>query len=132
MSQLHLFTLTLFQRSFCPSRPRDEYIATILKPETWGGAIELAILSAHYKTEISSIDVETGRIDRFEPPSGTESGNRWVVMQSSSKVLIECHFLRCILVYSGIHYDAATLSPTKDAPPDFHQTVFPIVSSIDS
>jgi ubiquitin thioesterase OTU1 len=91
-------------------RPRDEYIATILKPETWGGAIELAILSAHYKTEISSIDVETGRIDRFEPPSGTESGNR------------------CILVYSGIHYDAATLSPTKDAPPDFHQTVFPIMS----
>ena len=35
---------------------------------------------------------------------------------------------RCIVVYSGIHYDAATLSPIKDAPPDFHQTVFPIVS----
>jgi ubiquitin thioesterase OTU1 len=33
-------------------------------------------------------------------------------------------------VYSGIHYDAATLSPIKDAPPDFHQTVFPIVSSV--
>jgi len=91
-------------------RPRDEYITTILKPATWGGAIELTILSAHYNTEISSIDVETGRIDRFEPPSGKESGNR------------------CILVYSGIHYDAATLSPIKDAPPDFHQTVFPIVS----
>lgn len=58
------------------SRPRDEYIATILKPATWGGAIELSILSAHYNTEISSIDVETGRIDRFEPPSGKASGNR--------------------------------------------------------
>jgi len=92
-------------------RPRDEYIATILKPQTWGGAIELTVLSSHYNTEISSIDVETGRIDRFEPPSGKESGNR------------------CVLVYSGIHYDAATLSPMRDAPPDFHQTLFPIVSA---
>lgn len=91
-------------------RPRDEYIQTILKPATWGGAIELTILAVHYATEICSVDVETGRIDRFEPPSGNESGNR------------------CVLVYSGIHYDAATLSPIKDAPPDFHQTVFPIVS----
>lgn len=58
------------------SRPRDEYIATILKPASWGGAIELSVLSAHYKTEISSIDVETGRVDRFEPSSGNESGSR--------------------------------------------------------
>jgi len=90
--------------------PCDEYIKTILKPATWGGAIELAILSAHYNTEISSVDVETGRIDKFEPPSEKASGNR------------------CVLMYSGIHYDAATLSPIKDAPLDFHQTVFPIVS----
>ncbi|KZP19562.1 OTU-domain-containing protein [Athelia psychrophila] len=93
------------------SRPRDEYIATILKPASWGGAIELSVLSAHYKTEISSIDVETGRVDRFEPSSGNESGSR------------------CILIYSGIHYDAATLSPIKDAPADFHQTVFPIMTA---
>jgi len=92
-------------------RPRDEYITTILKPASWGGAIELSVLSAHYKTEISSIDVETGRVDRFEPSSGNESGNR------------------CILIYSGIHYDAATLSPIKDAPADFHQTVFPIMTA---
>jgi ubiquitin thioesterase OTU1 len=95
-------------------RPREEYIATILKHNTWGGAIELAVLSTYYNTEISSIDVETGRIDRFEPLSGRESGNR------------------CVLVYSGIHYDAATLSPIKDAPPDFHQTLFPIVSADNS
>ncbi|KAF7965264.1 hypothetical protein HWV62_44715, partial [Athelia sp. TMB] len=92
-------------------RPRDEYIATILKPASWGGAIELSILCAHYNTEISSIDVETGRVDRFEPPAGKESGNR------------------CILIYSGIHYDAATLSPIKDAPAEFHQTVFPIMAA---
>lgn len=33
---------------------------------------------------------------------------------------------RCILVYSGIHYDALSLSPTPDAPPSFHTTVFPV------
>lgn len=64
------------------SRPRDEYISTILKPATWGGAIELSVLAAHYNTEISSIDVETGRIDRFEPTSGEGSGNRWVLFVS--------------------------------------------------
>ncbi|EGN93271.1 hypothetical protein SERLA73DRAFT_189819 [Serpula lacrymans var. lacrymans S7.3] len=91
--------------------PRDQYIATILKPSTWGGAIELSVLAKHYATEIASVDVETGRIDRFEPPTDMQSGNR------------------CILVYSGIHYDAASLSPMEDAPPEWHQTVFPIVAA---
>ena len=30
-----------------------------------------------------------------------------------------------MLVYSGIHYDAATVAPILDAPDDFHQTVVP-------
>lgn len=56
--------------------PREQYIATILKPSTWGGAIELGILAKHFNTEIASIDVETGRIDRFSPAGGT--GDRLV------------------------------------------------------
>lgn len=92
---------------FTYRHPREQYIQTILKPVSWGGAIELAILASHYNTEIASIDVETGRIDRFTPTSGPASN-------------------RCILVYSGIHYDAATLAPMLDAPSDFHQTMFPI------
>ena len=87
------------------SRPREEYISTILKPSSWGGAIELSILAKYYSTEIASVDVETGRIDKFSPPTNNDSGNR------------------CILVYSGIHYDAATVTPMLDAPDDFHQTV---------
>ncbi|KAI6118850.1 hypothetical protein EV401DRAFT_2072001 [Pisolithus croceorrhizus] len=78
--------------------PRDKYISTILSPSTWGGAIELGVLADHFGTEITSIDVETGRIDR------------------------------CILIYSGIHYDAATLSPMVGAPAEWDQTVFPIMS----
>lgn len=89
------------------SRPRDEYIKTIVQPASWGGAIELSILAKYYSTEIASVDVETGRIDKYNPPPESDSGNR------------------CILVYSGIHYDAATIAPLLEAPEDFHQTVIP-------
>jgi ubiquitin thioesterase OTU1 len=86
----------------------QKYIETISKPSSWGGAIELGILAAHFGTEIDSIDVETGRIDKFTPPEGFTPENR------------------CLLIYSGIHYDAVTLAPMKDAPADWHQTVFPV------
>ncbi|PFH54217.1 hypothetical protein AMATHDRAFT_186029 [Amanita thiersii Skay4041] len=92
--------------------PPESYIATIKKPTTWGGAIELGILAAHYQTEIASIDVETGRIDKFSPPFGGSA-------------------MRCVLIYSGIHYDAATMAPMPDAPSEWHQTVFPISSMDD-
>lgn len=67
------------------------YTSKILNKNAWGGAIELAILSAHYRTEICSIDVQSGRVDRFG-----ESEN---------------YPNRIFLVYSGIHYDALTVSP---------------------
>jgi ubiquitin thioesterase OTU1 len=87
----------------------SSYIATITKPSTWGGAIELGILANHYRTEIASIDVETGRVDHFTPPDANNGG------------------MRCVIVYSGIHYDAATVAPMLGAPSDWHQTVFPVV-----
>ena len=40
------------------------YRARMLEMDTWGGAIELSILSDIYKVEISSIDVKV-----FAPPS---------------------------------------------------------------
>ncbi|KAI0263366.1 hypothetical protein BC834DRAFT_971360 [Gloeopeniophorella convolvens] len=83
-------------------RPRDDYIRTILSPNSWGGAIELTILAAHYGAEIASIDVETGRVDRFG--AGRTRG---------------------LLVYSGIHYDAAVLAPAPGAPPEFCASVVP-------
>ncbi|KAF8480597.1 hypothetical protein JB92DRAFT_3040838 [Gautieria morchelliformis] len=87
-------------------RPREQYIATILNPNSWGGAIELSIFSRHYRAEIASIDIETGRIDRFGENSSYAS--------------------RVILLYSGIHYDATSLAPTPGAPLDFHETLFPV------
>ncbi|VDC06647.1 unnamed protein product [Peniophora sp. CBMAI 1063] len=87
-------------------RPPEEYIRVITSKDSWGGAIELSILASYYSTEIASIDVETGRIDNFTPTSGVSSGN-------------------CVLlIYSGIHYDAAILKPALDVPDDFSTTVF--------
>ncbi|KAL1742389.1 hypothetical protein HDZ31DRAFT_43352 [Schizophyllum fasciatum] len=87
-----------------------KYIATITKPATWGGAIELTVLARHFGVEIASVDVETGRVDRFAPAG-----------EGSAET-------RCVLVYSGIHYDAASVAPMLDAPDEWHQTVFPIRS----
>lgn len=67
---------------------------------------ELSIFSRHYCAEIASIDIETGRVDRFGEDSSYAS--------------------RVILLYSGIHYDATSLAPTSGAPPDFHETLFPV------
>ncbi|CDZ97332.1 histone deacetylase 3 [Phaffia rhodozyma] len=85
-------------------RSPEAYISTILKPTSWGGAIELSIFSTHYKTEIASVDISSGRIDRFGEGQYSQ---------------------RCVLVYSGIHYDCALLSPTPQIDdPGFCETVF--------
>ena len=86
----------------------DEYCRWIQTEYSWGGFIELNILSTHFGVEICSIDVQTLRIDRFNEGKPT----------------------RCILVYSGIHYDTVALSPSEPpyrhtfAPPEFDTTVF--------
>ncbi|CAE6460547.1 unnamed protein product [Rhizoctonia solani] len=87
---------------------RESYMGAISKDSTWGGAIELSVFSDYFRTEIDSYDVETGRCDKFGEGKYDN---------------------RCILMYSGIHYDAVSLAPTRDAPPDFHTTVFPIDGS---
>ena len=86
----------------------DEYCRWIQTGDAWGGAIELDILSRHFDIEICSIDVQTLRVDHFN--EGRSS--------------------RCILVYSGIHYDTIALSPSDPpyehafAPPEFDTKVF--------
>ena len=88
----------------------DDYCRWIQTEDAWGGAIELDILSKHFNVEISSIDVQTLRTDRFN--EGMPE--------------------RCILVYSGIHYDAIALSPsdaphtTAYAPPEFDTKIFDV------
>ncbi|KAF9570550.1 ubiquitin-specific protease otu1 [Mortierella alpina] len=84
-------------------RPRQEYCEWIKRENSWGGAIELAIFSEHFKIEIDSIDVSTNRVDRF----GEGQYNQ-----------------RALVMYSGIHYDAVALTPGLEIPPECDQTHF--------
>ncbi|KAE9369590.1 putative ubiquitin thioesterase otu1 [Stipitochalara longipes BDJ] len=68
----------------------ENYCQWIQTQDAWGGAIELGILAQHFEVEICSIDVQSGRVDKYNEGALT----------------------RCILVYSGIHYDTIVSSPS--------------------
>jgi ubiquitin thioesterase OTU1 len=89
-------------------QPPDDYCRWIKNETSWGGAIEISILSKHFDVEICSIDLGNLRVDRFN-----EGQSR-----------------RCFLVYSGIHYDTITLSPGENVSPEFDTTVFPASDSL--
>ncbi|KFX92332.1 hypothetical protein V490_05431 [Pseudogymnoascus sp. VKM F-3557] len=90
------------------NRAPDDYCRWIQTEDAWGGAIELAILAKHFNVEVCSIDVQSLRIDRYN--------------ESAS--------IRCILVYSGIHYDTIVQSPSDpphtiaDNPPELDKRVW--------
>ncbi|KAF1843613.1 OTU-domain-containing protein [Cucurbitaria berberidis CBS 394.84] len=77
-------------------RSPDDYCKWISYSDSWGGGIELSILSQEFDIEIASINVQDLRVDRFN-----EGKPR-----------------RCILVYSGIHYDTIAFVPHGVSPLD--------------
>ncbi|WPG97320.1 OTU-domain-containing protein [Acrodontium crateriforme] len=94
----------LYTRGLLEKEP-SEYCRWIQRVDSWGGGIELSILSQHFDIEICSINVQDTRIDRFNEGKST----------------------RCILVYSGIHYDVCALTPCSGADPEFDRKVFDVV-----
>ncbi|KAJ5767934.1 hypothetical protein N7533_000517 [Penicillium manginii] len=78
----------------------DEYCKWIQNEDSWGGAIELKILSEYFNIEICSIDVQTLHMFQFNEGAPT----------------------RCVVVYSGVHYDVLALSPSD--PPYTHADPF--------
>lgn len=83
-------------------KSNQDYCKWIMNKESWGGAIEISILSKYYSIEIDVVDTQSGRIDRF----GED--------QSYSK--------RILVIYDGIHYDPLILEPL--VPGDDIQTIF--------
>ena len=68
------------------AKANGEYIEYIMKSDTWGGYIELAVLSTYYQLQINAIDVVTLNVHRFGE---------------------DCNFKQCVyVIYDGIHYDA--------------------------
>ncbi|KAN0101890.1 ubiquitin thioesterase OTU1 [Hyaloscypha variabilis] len=86
----------------------ENYCQWIQTQDAWGGAIELGILAQHFEVEICSIDVQSGRVDKYNEGALT----------------------RCILVYSGIHYDTIVSSPSDyphsvaSNPPEFDTRIW--------
>ncbi|KAJ2330020.1 ubiquitin-specific protease otu1 [Coemansia sp. RSA 2673] len=91
-------------------KPIAEYCHWISQSSSWGGGIEMAIISETFSVEICSIDISSLRIDRF----GEDKYTR-----------------RVILLYSGIHYDYVAFASSANAPRDFDQTEFGVVLGVD-
>ncbi|KAI8970201.1 hypothetical protein BDF20DRAFT_111541 [Mycotypha africana] len=89
-------------------QPREKYMEWIQRKNSWGGAIELAIFSNYFQVEIDSIDVQTGRIDKFGEGLYSE---------------------RVLIVYNGIHYDALALAPDLNLDIGYDQTQFPTTNN---
>lgn len=85
-------------------KPNAEYCQWIKKPESWGGAIELAVLSRFYGIEIDVVDTLNCIINRFG-----EDQN---------------YGQRVLLIFDGIHYDPLYLEPLQG---EKVQTIFPIM-----
>lgn len=66
-------------------RTNEEYCEWIQKSESWGGAIEVSILSEFYGIEIAVVDIINGIINHF----GEDKK----------------YGCRSFLLYDGIHYD---------------------------
>ncbi|KAI4655829.1 hypothetical protein J4E86_003130 [Alternaria arbusti] len=82
-------------------RSPDEYCKWISYADSWGGGIELSILSQEFDIEIASVNVQDNRVDRFN----------------------EGRPRRCIVVYSGIHYDTIAFVPQGASTQDPSQDV---------
>ena len=83
-------------------KPNTEYCAWILHQDSWGGAIEISILSEFYALEIDVLDTQSIRVDRFGESKGYKN--------------------RAMLIYDNIHYDPLVLEPVNSGEPI--QTVF--------
>lgn len=77
-------------------RPNHEYVEWIRRPTSWGGAVELVILSFLTQTEIIALDLESVRMQRF----GHDKD----------------YTVRAFLVYTGKHYDAIALNAMYNSP----------------
>ena len=84
----------IYTRVVLDDKTPDDYCRWIQTEDAWGGQIELNIISNHFDIEIVSIDVQGLRVDRYN----------------------EGRPQYCIVVYSGIHYDAIAFNHFDSSP----------------
>ncbi|KAF0977554.1 hypothetical protein FDP41_003546 [Naegleria fowleri] len=94
-------------------KPTKEYCDWIMKDDSWGGSIELLILSQFYNIRIESFDVTANRRDVYGEGDST----------ITSKIF---------LIYDGIHYDAFAFNPVPSGPEELDITIVPANEEISS
>jgi ubiquitin thioesterase OTU1 len=82
---------TAYPKEFLENKTPEEYAQLIMKPTTWGGQVELQVLSQYLNIQIAAIDIETGTL---------------LLFNDNAKQ-------RIYLIYSGIHYDCLEDSSTR-------------------
>lgn len=98
-----------FNKAVLDNQDPDKYCRWIKSQDSWGGQVELLILSQYFGVEIFSIDVQTLRVDKYN--EGAEK--------------------RCFVVYSGVHYDTIALTlPGSPPEEDIKQFYAPISDEI--
>lgn len=80
-----------------------EYCTWIQKADSWGGAIEVSILSNYYGIEIDVVDIQNAIINRFGEDKNFG--------------------LRVFLLFDGIHYDPLYMETSQSTAP---ATIFPV------
>ncbi|XP_076351050.1 yod1 deubiquitinase [Tachypleus tridentatus] len=99
-------TVSADKETYCEAflgKSNKDYCKWILNNNSWGGAIELSILSKYYKVEIVAVDTQNVRLNRFGEDAKYEN--------------------RIFLIYDGIHYDPLLLEPLDHS--HSIQTIFP-------
>ncbi|CAF1258290.1 unnamed protein product, partial [Didymodactylos carnosus] len=78
-------------------KPANYYIKWIRQPQSWGGFIELSILSRWFRVEFVTIDMKANSSNR---------GGKYIYGNDKN----ECTDKRIYLVYTGDHYDPLYIS----------------------
>lgn len=94
------------------NRDPTEYCQFILRPESWGGAVECAILSEYLGMEIAVAYIQTGTIALF------------------GEAHVPRYAKRIYLLYDGIHYDAVVMRHVSHCEPDAYVGIFDVSDTI--
>jgi ubiquitin thioesterase OTU1 len=90
-------------------RPPVEYANWITRESSWGGEIELGILSVHLRLEIAAVDVQTNNVYIYSPDDDTAGGGEGG---------------RIYVMYDGIHYDVLVYAKSEEAPESSDVAIF--------
>ena len=120
----------VFNEAILGSAPA-EYARSIQDMDRWGGGIELSILSSIFNIQICTFDVQVSQ-KRLSPGCSYRlPGDKSNVPQAETLINFgEDKRDRCILVYSGIHYDRVAFSysepphGTVTLPPETDRTIW--------